>query len=135
MISIGTFLYGPELQESLISHRLTHASKALIKIRGPLILGEQPVLNVVFVLAGTLGSPSFLGIMYGKYSKKDQALAIQVAVPDTVTRSENPDHFIIDSIRGANAMAFEFFRQKGLHYALSEAEDITSELNQQLTLA
>lgn len=73
--------------------------------------------------------------MYGKYSKKDQALAIQVAVPDTVTRSENPDHFIIDSIRGANAMAFEFFRQKGLHYALSEAEDITSELNQQLTLA
>lgn len=126
MISIGSVFKGPELRETVFSTALRKASKVLSEKRGPLLLGEQPLVNVVFVVPGSFGIPDFKGIEYGQFSKKDRAVVVQVAVPPQIVHSETALAFIVQSLHGANAMAFEFFRQKGDEFRLRDAEELVS---------
>lgn len=126
MISIGSVFRGPELKGSSIDQALMAASRALTELRGPLKLGSTPLVNAVFVVPGSLGSVDFSGLQYGDYSKKDKAVVVQIEVPVAEVSSPHAKRFVIDSLRGANAMAFEFFRQKGEDFELREAESMVT---------
>jgi hypothetical protein len=59
-----------------------------------------------------------------KYSAKQKLLLIQVAVPQDIVASTSPLDYVIGELHGANALAFEFYRQKGMQYPLREAEQL-----------
>lgn len=132
MISIGSVFRGPELKGSAFDKAQMAAARALSELRGPLTLGSIPLVNAVFVVSGSLGRADFDGLQFGDYSKKDKAVVVQIAVPpDTVTGTKQTE-FIVEALRGANAMAFEFFRQKGERFPLREAEDMVTALAERL---
>ena len=96
-------------------------------------LGKTPLVNAVFVVPGSLGIADFEGLQFGEYSKKEKAVVVQVAVPAEVVSQSDFMAFLIESLHGANAMAFEFFRQKGEYFPLREAEGLVSATAQSLT--
>jgi hypothetical protein len=122
MISIGAVYHGPELLGSEINRLIIKASTILKELRGPLKTGEAPWVNVVFVVSGSLADVDFEGLQYGQYSKIGNGVVVMVSVPTRVLRTSDLAKFVIESLQGANAMAFEFFRQKRESFQLREAE-------------
>lgn len=135
MISIGAVFKGPELQGSEIDQLIMATSKAVKEFRGT--LGQTPWVNAVFVVPGSLGKPDLDYITYGDYSKKDNAVVVQIPMPEKVAKGmADQVTFIIDSLRGANAMAFEFFRQRGgTEYPLRDAEALVSKVAERIASA
>lgn len=132
MISIGAVYRGPELRGSPINRALMNAARAINDLRGPLVIGTAPLVNAVFVVPGSLGSPDFDGLQFGDYSKKDKAVVVQIAVPIKALLESEVMAFIADALHGANAMAFEFFRQQGQQFPLREAERLVADLTERL---
>lgn len=132
MISLGGRFRGPELKGSPFHQAHTATARALHELRGPLVLGSVPLVNAVFVVPGSLGDPDFDGLEYGDYSRKDKAIVVQIAVPRDVAAAGNPAEFIVGGLRGANAMAFEFFRQKGDEFPLRQAEEMVTAIAERL---
>lgn len=122
MISIGAVFHGPELRDSQIDQLIMAASKALKELRGPLKTGETPWVNAVFVVSGSLDDVDFEGLEYGDYSKKKKGVVVKIAVPKRALQENDLAKFVVDSLYGANAMAFEFFRQRDEEFPLREAE-------------
>lgn len=100
-------------------------TRALNELRGPLALGELPVVNAVFVVPGALGDAGFSGLVFGEFSHKDRAVVVQIAVPSELPVSSQAG-FVVDSLHGTNAMAFEFFRRRGETFPLREAEELVN---------
>jgi hypothetical protein len=133
MISIGAVFHGPELRDSQIDRLIMAASKALKELRDPLKTGDTPWVNAVFVVSGSLDEVDFEGLEYGDYSKKRKGVVVKIAVPKKVIQANELEKFVVNSLQGANAMAFEFFRQRGEEFPLREAEawvaDVANKLN------
>jgi hypothetical protein len=132
MISIGGVFRGPELKGSAFDKAQMAAARALNEVRGPLALGATPLVNAVFVVPGSLGRPDFDGQQFGDYSKRDKAVVVQIAVPQDVVDGTKQAEFIVEALRGAIAMAFEFFRQRGEQFALREAEAMVTAVAERL---
>jgi len=128
MISIGIVQNGPELGEAPIVKALSVATKRLAALRGPISLGAQPLVNAVFIVPGSLGAVDFDGAKYGQYSKKDKAVVVQIAVPKKEVANQRSGEYVITALRGANALAFEFFLQQGEGFPLRDAEALVSKL-------
>lgn len=128
MISIGTVLNGPELSGCPVDRVIHAAMKAAVELRGDFEFGSALAVNVVFFVPGSLGSLDWDGLRESKYSRKKQLLLIQVAVPLEAIESDRPEDFVIESLYGANAVAFEFFRQKRIEFPLAEAEMLVSQI-------
>lgn len=126
MISIGAFYNGQELKGSEINRLIMAMSKALKEYRGPLEMGGAPWVNAVFVVSGSLGDAGFDELQYGDYSKKDKGIVVQIPVSTKVLNGGKLVDFLIGSLQGANAMAFEFFRKKGEEFPLKDAEKLVS---------
>ena len=133
MISIGYDLFGPELDKSSIDLALSTGMKIATELRGNFEFGSSPAVNVVFHVPGSISSPDWEWLRDAKFSRRDQLLMVQVAVPEEVVESSHPEKFIIDSLYGANAVAFEFYRQKGIDYPLADAEQLVEEIEKRLT--
>jgi hypothetical protein len=132
MISIGAIYNGPELKDSRINRALRATSKSVDALRGPLKLGDTPVVNAVFVVAGSFGPPGFDCPEYGKFSARDKAVVVQLPVPRSVLEGNDYTTFIVDSLRGANAMAFHFFEERGEKFPLREAEALVTSVGDHL---
>jgi hypothetical protein len=51
-----------------------------------------------------------------KFSRKQQMLMLQVAVPASLVNSPTLKEYLIESLHRANTMAFEVFRKKGMQF-------------------
>ena len=133
MIAIGEHYCGPEHRNSRISAALGKASTLIVKSRPRNFRDKgQPWVNPIFVVAGTLGGPDFDGIRLGHFSKKDGGVVVEIAVPQAVVDAENLRDPIVDGLRMANAAAFHFFDEKGLKFPLRGAEELVSQVREQL---
>lgn len=132
MISIGAVYEGPELHDSSIFRAVSAARTVLKELRGDLVKGQSPWVNAVFVVPGSLRSVDFDGLQYGDYSQRDLGVVVKIAVPSKVLREETGYDFVVNALHGANAMAFEFFRQKGQSFPLRAAEDLVAQVAQRL---
>lgn len=129
MISIGIRLKGPELSKSPIDQALTAALNAAIEARGEFRVGDEPSVNVVFLVPGSLGKPEFDYLREGKFSAKDKLLLVEAPVPMKVMSSESITSFIVDALHGANAVAFDFYRRRGKEqFALDKAEALVKKI-------
>lgn len=124
MISIGAVYHGPELQGSEVNRLVMQASKALKELGAAPKSDGKPWVNAVFVFPGSLDQVDFDGLAFGDYSKKHKGVVVKIAVSEGAIRRGEFASYLIESLHGANAMAFEFFRQKGENFPLREAEDL-----------
>jgi hypothetical protein len=122
MIVIGAVLGGPELEDSPIGLAIDAALEAACELRKPFEIGDEPGVNVVFYVPGSITGPDWVGLRDGKFSRKRQFLMVQVAVPKEVVDSPNSQAFVIESLRAASKVAFVKFHKKGIEFALSAAE-------------
>lgn len=128
MIAIGVQLSGPELEDSPIDLAIMAAMRAAIEARGDYVEGMVPAVNVVFCVPGSLARPDWDYIQVAKYSAKRKLLLVQVAVSPEAVHSDTALDDVIEALYGANANAFEFYRQKGMDYPLAEAETLVGEI-------
>jgi hypothetical protein len=124
MILIGNVFRGPEHQASKTKRLLSKLMELSMELRGLFEVGDCPAVNVVFYVPGSLGAFDWDGIRDAKFSKQQKLLMVQVAVPANMIDSPSLKDELIESLHGANAVAFEFFRQKGMQFPLADAEDL-----------
>jgi hypothetical protein len=129
MILIGAHHGGPELRGTPIERAITAAMRAAIEARGGSEEGSTPAVNVVFCTPGSIvGRPDWDHGRIAKYSAKSKLVLVQVAVPADVVGSEAALDFVIRELHGANALAFEFYRQKKMEFPLSDAEQLVGRI-------
>ena len=129
MITIGGIYSGPELEGGAFNKAVSRAAKAAMQVCGSVDSFSGPSVNVVFCVPGSLGRPDWDHGRIARYSSKRKLLLIQIAVPEEVVDGNSPLEFLISELHGANAMAFEFYRQKGVQYPLAAAERLVAEIN------
>jgi len=126
MISIGAVYHGPELQGSEVNRLIMRTSKVLKELGAAAKGDTGPWVNAVFVVSGSLDKVDFEGLEFGDYSKKDKGVVVKIAVSESQIKRGDLASYLIQSLHGANAMAFEFFRQKGENFPLREAEELVA---------
>lgn len=134
MISVGAVYRGPELKGAPINKVLMEVSAAIKDLRGSPREAVLPWVNAVFVVPGSLGATGFRGLEFGDFSPTTKGLVVRIAVPTQAAQSGDPRQYIVDALHGVNAMAFEFFRQKGDDFALSEAEQLVRDVASRLRM-
>ena len=132
MISIGAVYHGPELQGSEVNRLIMRTSRTLKELGAAPKSDGKPWVNAVFVVSGSLDQVDFEGLEFGDYSKKDKGVVVKIAVSESVIKQGDISLFLTESLHGANAMAFEFFRQKGEIFPLREAEELVAKTANQL---
>jgi len=131
MILIGAHHGGPELRGTPIERAITAAMRAAIKARGSYVEGSVAAVNVVFCTPGSIvGRPDWDHGRVAKYSAKSKLVLVQVAVPEDVVERETALDFVIRELHGANALAFEFYRQKKIEFPLADAEQLVGRIRQ-----
>lgn len=84
MISMGSVFRGPELKGSSFDEAQMAAARALTELRGPLTLGAIPLVNAVFVVAGSLGRADFDGLQ-GETSFHSRGRRVPELLPSSTT--------------------------------------------------
>jgi hypothetical protein len=131
MISLGAHHGGPELRGTPIEQAVTAAMRAATEVCGTSPDATVPAVNVVFCTPGSImGRPDWDHGRVAKYSAKQKLLLVQVAIPAEAVSGGSPLDFVIDELHGANALAFEFYRQKGMQYPLKEAEQVVTKIRE-----
>ena len=119
---------GPESGESKVCDALRAVTTAAIGARGDFAFGSVPAVNVVFYVPGSFSRPDWDGLRDGRFSREEKLLLVQVAVPDEMVSSDGAMGFIIQALRGANAIAFHVYQEKGMEYPLRNAEALVSRI-------
>jgi hypothetical protein len=136
MIIISARFRGPELKGSRIDNAIATAMTAMARVREPDFagsLGKIPHVNIVFVVEGSLGSPSDDAIRCGPYSRKSKCLQVDVAVSTADTSASDLREVIVRGLHGANAVAFHFFEDEGLRFPLQRAEEFVVAVSGELS--
>jgi hypothetical protein len=132
MIAIGAVYGEPEQKGSAIDQAISAAMRAAAKLRAPWEIGHIPGVNVVFSVPGRLTSPDWEGLRDGKFSRKQQFLMIQVAVPREMVSSVETEDFIVESLHKANALALKVFHKKGIEFPLAQAHALVGRIENEL---
>jgi hypothetical protein len=134
MISIGAMYGGPELERSLSFRLITSVLDATDECTGSSACERDasPAINVVYCVPGTLSSPDWEGVRSAKFSRKQQLLLVQVAVPSELVGSPALKEFLLGSLQKASEVAFEFFRRKRLSFPLAEAKSLVERIRERV---
>jgi hypothetical protein len=132
MISIATEFGGPELEKSRIRDWLDRVSQAVDLERGHFEPGYEPAVDIVYCVSGSVTQFDFDAMREREFSERQMLLTLEVVVPGDVMLQENPSDFLVDCLQGANAIAFEFYRKRGIDFALAEAEDLMERIRRRL---
>ncbi len=134
MITIGAHHGGPELRGTRIERAITAAMRAAVEARGFYAEGAVPAVNVVFCTPGSVvGQPDWDHGRVAKYSAKSKLVLVHVAVPVDIVESDAALDFVIRELHGANALAFEFYRQKKMEFSLADAEQLVDRIRKAAT--
>ena len=135
MIIISGRYRGPELKGSRVAEAIALAMKVMEEAREPKFtgsLGEIPHVNAVFVVEGSLGSADFDSVRLGPYSRQKRCVQVDIAVSTSDVRTKSLRDVLVQGLRGANAVAFHFFEDKGMKFPLREAEGLVTRLSEKL---
>lgn len=121
MLGIGSVQGGPEVAASLFGRLQGRLMKVVTQNRGGFKIGSCAALNVVFHIPGSIIKEiPYEGLRDGKFSREEQMLMIQVAVPKEIASSNDENvvqKFLFDSLREANKIGAKFFKKKGMEYS------------------
>lgn len=129
-IAIGVQLGGPELETSKIASVIDDIKKAAAARQTDFVEGAGPSIKVIFCVAGSSAQPDWDHGRVTKYLAPQQRLLIEAAVPKAVIESNSALDYLIKELHGANALAFEFYRQKGMQFPLAAMEKLVFEIGE-----
>lgn len=135
MIIISGRYRGPELRGSKTATAIAIAMKAMERVREPAFggsLGTVPHVNAVFVVEGSLGGAGFDSVRLGPYSHKKKCIQVDIAVSANDLSTKSLRDVVVLGLRGANAVAFHFFENKGMKFPLREAEKLVTLVGEKL---
>ena len=118
-IYVGAVLGGPDTRES----RAVLAIQGISRIgarRRKLTPLEGGSIDLVFHVPGSLIRPDYEGLRTGKFSRKQQMLMIQVAVPEVELEAEDPERFIFWAMREAVAMTAPAFKKAKIPFSADD---------------
>ena len=121
MLSIGSVQGGPEVASAAIGRLVDRLMKVATEERGDFRFGSAAALNVVFHIPGSIAPKvGYEGLRDGTFSKTQQLLMVQVAVPKEIVDAQDEalvERFLFDSLREANRIAAKYFKKKGVDYS------------------
>ena len=123
-IAIVTQLGDPELEASKVVSAINFIKKTIEASQRDFVEGSSPAIKVIFCVGGASAWPDWDHGRVTKYFIEQQRLLIEVAVPKNIANSAAVIDYLIEELHGANALAFEFYRQKGIKFPLAEAEKV-----------
>lgn len=80
-------------------------------------------LNAVFHLPGRVVRPDYAGLRTAKFSRKQETLMVQVAVPESIVDSSD-DAFVFGALRQAAKLAAPVFAKANIPFAPEEFETL-----------
>ncbi|WP_157489283.1 hypothetical protein [Lysobacter sp. Root916] len=127
MISIGAHYGGPELRGGPLNLAIQRIAGIVKDLRAE----SEIRLNAIFYVPGSLTNKvPFDGLRYGQFSPSPPCLVVQVAIGDST--ENDPIQLLLQALRGCNALAFEFYRQKGLFYPLADVENLINSVEKRI---
>ena len=105
MLYIGEIRGGPELDNAPIINAISR----LFSLKGSDGPELGTSLDIVFQIPGSVFSPEFEGVRTGRFSRKEQILQIQIAVPKEMVYENEDDalSFCFEALRTASGLAAE----------------------------
>ncbi|MCC7568260.1 MAG: hypothetical protein KO463_01415 [Candidatus Methanofastidiosa archaeon] len=123
---------GPELGKSRIDYIISAIMRAASDLLRDFEVGACPAVNIVYCVAGSLGEPDWDHGRVVRFSRKKQLILVHSAVPREVVQSADPLEYLIMELHGANALAFEYFRKRGIDFPLREAEALVQAIRRRV---
>jgi hypothetical protein len=127
-IAVGVQFGGESLESSRIAEAIDSIRKAAVALQSGFEEGSEPAIKVVYCVAGPDASPDWDHGRVTGYSEGQKRVRIEAAVPTEVVESESPLDYLIGELQGANALAFEFYRQNGERYPVAEADRLVARI-------
>lgn len=131
MISIGSVLMGPELGESNVAGAFRRVSQIAQSFREHAPPGSL-VVNVVFVVPGSMGKPDFSEVRVLNYTRKRNVVVVEVPVPDGIATDESVFRHIVDAVDKAIVLAGAYLGKKKIQFDSQAASRSASELRSRL---
>lgn len=83
-------------------------------------LPSGPHLNITFMLPHKSGTPGFKGMRMGGYTKENQTLYFESAVPEHIAFSKNASRFVLVSVQDALENADDFFQNSNVAFNIEQ---------------
>lgn len=127
LAGIGIRFYGAEARRTRFGKLVTAAARLVGT-------GEAggPAVGICFHLPGEYGAPRFEHGKVASYRREQRVVFIDIPVRSEVLDSDEALRGLVLALRGANALAFEFFKGKGEDFDLRAAENEVSALEKKL---
>lgn len=132
MIHVGAIFSGPELKSTPVDKGIMAIAQAAAALRADFDSENGPAVNIVYCVAGSLGEPDWDHGRVVRFSRKKQLILVHSAVPREVVQSADPLEYLIMELHGANALAFEYFRKRGIDFPLREAEALVQAIRRRV---
>src|SRR6266700_5558645 len=111
---LSEILGGPEKLDKEFDRQSTSICRLKDTYERKMLSPDDGALNVVFQYPGSLLQPEFTGVRTGSFSKKKMLLAVQVAVPADILKS---DQFVAEYgrlLKEAIVVGKKFLEKKGI---------------------
>ncbi len=104
---VGAVLGGPEGRSSPVLAAIQLVSRLSDQVRDQ--ASEEPAIDLVFHVPGSLLKPPYQGLRTGRFSKKEKILMVQVSVPEGQVFASDPLPFILAAMRQSIDLAGPVF--------------------------
>jgi len=127
-LSIGAVLGGPELENGYVEREIRRLMRLAKRVDEPSV--RRASINVVFHVSGSISQVDFEGLRTAKFSRSEQKLMIQVAVPKDITDS-GVGEFLISSLRQASSVAKLVFKKARIDFDENEYLGLVDKVGKQ----
>lgn len=114
MIYIGWIAYGPKLDRLPISVATTAIRDVLRDELGDANLG--PSVDIVLHVPGSLGGPDFAGLRTGRFSRPEETVQVEVAIPGDLVASHEPTGPLLELVASAIGAAADYLMREGVDF-------------------
>jgi len=126
---ISTNTASSELGDSMIVHAITFLAATMATKIQHEIIPNGPSLDVTFMLPGKLDKPNFTGMRMGSYTKKNNTLFFEKAVPDHIVHSKQAKEFVTMVMQDVIFHADDFFKESDTDFDIKRWQLLLEQLS------
>lgn len=117
-----------ELTDSPINKAITLLAATIAMNTKHDVIPDGPSIDVTFMLPGKYEKPGFTGMRMGGYSKENNTLFFERAVPDHIVFSEEASHFVDLVMEDVIQNAYVFFRENDIRFDIENWKQLLAVL-------
>ena len=117
-----------ELAKSPISNAITRLAMQVAMAKRQENLPVGPSIDVTFLLPGEYEAPPFTGMRMGGYTKENETLLFETAVPKHILNSIQAPDYVAVVMQDVVTHADEFFRENQINFNLDLWQSLVGNL-------